>query len=106
MADEARHVERGAEAVLPVREEVAEALVRLLRGAEARELAHRPEPPSVHRRVDAAREGIDAGPTVVALVLPTAREVGLRVERLDRRAGERRELHVALRPERVGDSPF
>jgi hypothetical protein len=55
---QARHVERRRQAGLSVVEQVAKALVRLLRGAEARELAHRPEPPAVHRRVDAAREGV------------------------------------------------
>ena len=44
------------EARLAVVEQVAEALVGLLGGAEAGELAHRPQPPAVHRRVHAARE--------------------------------------------------
>ena len=60
VAHQRRHVERGREAGLAVLEQVAEALVRLLGGAEAGELAHRPEPAAVHRRVDAARERIDA----------------------------------------------
>jgi hypothetical protein len=50
-------------------EEVAEALVRLLGSAEAGELAHRPELPAVHRRVDAARERIDARVAEVTLVI-------------------------------------
>ena len=58
VAHQRRHVERGREPGLPVLEQVAEALVRLRRGAEAGELAHRPEPAAVHRRVDAARERI------------------------------------------------
>ena len=48
-----RHVERRREAGLAVVEQVAEALVGLLGGAEAGELAHRPQPPAVHRGVHA-----------------------------------------------------
>ena len=44
------------QAGLAVVEQVAEALVGLLRRPEARELAHRPQPPAVHARVHAARE--------------------------------------------------
>ena len=51
-----RHVERGGEAGLPVVEQVVEALVGLLGGAEAGELPHRPQAAAVHRRVDAAGE--------------------------------------------------
>src|SRR5439155_15141397 len=54
---------------LPVVEQVPEALVRLLGGAEARELPHRPEPAAVHGRIDAARERIDAGVAEVAVVV-------------------------------------
>ena len=56
VAHQRRHVERGREAGLAVVEQVAEALVRLLGGAEAGELPHRPELAAVHRRIDAARE--------------------------------------------------
>ena len=64
-----RHVEGGREAGLPVGEQVAEALVRLLRRPEAGELAHRPEAPAVHRRVDAAGERVRAGSAEIALVV-------------------------------------
>ena len=57
-AHQGRHVERRREAGLAVVEQVAEALVRLLGGAEAGELAHRPQPAPVHRRIDAARVGV------------------------------------------------
>ena len=52
-----RQIERGGEPHLPRGEQLAEAVVGLLRGAEAGVLAHGPEPAGVHRRVDAAREG-------------------------------------------------
>ena len=61
VAHERRHVERGRQPGLPVVEQVVEALVGLLRGAEARELPHRPQPPAVHRLVDAAGVGELAG---------------------------------------------
>ena len=69
-------------------EQVAEARVRLLGGAEARELPHRPEPAAVHRRVDAARERIRARVAEVALVVD--RRVVGRVERLVLDARDRR----------------
>ena len=81
---------------LAVRGQVAEALVRLLRRAEARELAHRPQPAAVHRRVDAARERELAGPAEVALVVDV--DVVGRVERLVLDAGDRgEELALPLR---------
>ena len=96
VAHQRRHVEGGREARLPVLEQVAEALVRLLGRAEAGELAHRPELPAVHRRVDAARERIDARVAEVALVVDV--DVLRRVQRLVLEAGDRRgELALALR---------
>ena len=93
VAHQRRHVERRREPGLAVVEQVAEALVGLLGGAEARELAHRPQPPAVHRRVDAARERRDSPGTPIC---SRVGQVLLGVERLDRLAGERRERHVAL----------
>ena len=69
VAHQRRHVERGREPGLAVLEQVAEALVRLLRGAEAGELPHRPELAAVHRRIDAAREREDARVAEVAVVV-------------------------------------
>jgi hypothetical protein len=74
------HVERGRKAVLAVVQQVAEALVRLLRGAEAGELAHRPQATQVHRRVHAAGERVLAGEPDLALGVGFG-EVLLRVER-------------------------
>ena len=50
-AHQRRHVEGRGQPRLAVIEQVAEALVGLLDGAEAGELAHRPEPAAVHRRI-------------------------------------------------------
>ena len=96
VAHQRRHVEGRREARLPVLEQVAEALVRLLGRAEAGELAHRPELPAVHRRVDAARERIDTRVAEVAVVVDV--DVLGRVERLvlEPRDG-RRQLVAALR---------
>ena len=94
-------------------EQVAEALVGLLGGAEAGELAHRPQPPAVHRRVDAARE------RELARIADLRRVIGdvLRpIQRLDRLAGERRALgllgilldraHEIRGPKIVGSPPI
>ena len=94
VAHQGRHVEGGREPGLAVVEQVVEALVGLLDGAEAGELAHRPQPPPVHRGVGAAGEGIGAG--LADPLLGVALEVGLGVERLDLLAGDRRELGLAF----------
>ena len=89
VAHQGRHVEGSGEAGLAVVEQVAEALVRLDRSAEAGELAHRPELAAVHRRIDAARERVDARIAEVAVVV----DLGLlgRHERLVLEAGDGRE---------------
>jgi hypothetical protein len=61
VAHEGGHVEGGREARLALAEEETEARVGVLGGAEAGELAHRPEPAAVHARIDAARERELAG---------------------------------------------
>src|SRR5581483_1723248 len=104
VAHQGRHVERGREAGLAVLEEVAEPRVRLLRRAEAGELPHRPEPAAVHRRVDAAREGIRPRPAEVAFVVEL--DVLRRVERLVLDPGDRgEELTLAFRRRRVALAP-
>src|SRR5207302_545770 len=96
VAHERGHVEGGREAGLAVLQEVVEALVRLLGGAEARELAHRPQLAAVHRRIDPAGERIDAGVAEVAVVVELDRV--RRGERLVLEPGDRREeLPLPLR---------
>src|SRR5205823_2824306 len=96
LADKGRHGERGRGPGLPVLEQVAKALVRLLGRAEAGELAHRPEPAAVHRRVGPAGERIDPGIAEVALVVEA--DVVWCVERLGLDPGDRREeLALPLR---------
>ena len=93
VAHQRGHVEGRAEARLAVLEQVVEALVGLLGGAEAGELAHRPQPPAVHRRVDAARErrlAREADPL-------GRRQVGVGVERAHRLPRQRRERCEPLR---------
>ena len=69
VAHQRRHVERGREPRLAVLEQITEALVRLRRGAEARELAHRPELAAIHRRIDTARERMHTRIAEVAVVV-------------------------------------
>ena len=69
VAHQGRHVEGRREPGLAVLEQVAEARVRLLGRAEAGELPHRPEPPAVHRGVDAARVREGARVAEVAVVV-------------------------------------
>ena len=98
VAHQRRHVERRAQAGLPVVEQVAEALVGLLGGPEAGELAHRPQPAAVHARVHAARERRLAREPDPLL---ERADVLRRVERSDRLTRERRERRLALRGRRI-----
>ncbi len=100
VAHQRRHVERRRQARLAVLEQIAEALVRLSRRPEARELAHRPEPTAVHRRIDATRERERTRIAEVALVVDRRRV--RRHERLVLDPRHRREqLTLALRRGRV-----
>ena len=101
VAHQRGHVEGGGEPGLAVVEQVVKALVGLLAGAEAGELAHRPQPAPVHRAVDPAREGVLArcADGVLGTADPLG-QVGGRVELLDGLAGERAEaarLFLAVR---------
>src|SRR3954470_22557893 len=91
MPHERRHVERGRAARRPVMEQVSEACFGLLGGAEAGELAHRPEATAVHGLVDAARVRVFAGNAD----LLELGQVGSGVQRLDVFAGDRGKQGVA-----------
>jgi hypothetical protein len=60
-------IECHREPALPLAQEVAVALVRFRRCAEPGVLPHRPQPPAVHRWIDAAGEGKLAGEAQLAL---------------------------------------
>ena len=95
VAHQRRHVEVDGEPGLPLRDQVLEALVGVLAGAEARDLAHRPEAAAVHRRIRAAREREAAGQADVL-----GRRVGdvrRRVDALHRHAASRCEVGTRLR---------
>jgi len=119
VAHQRRHVEGGREAGLSVVEQVAEALVRLRGGAEAGELAHRPQLRAVHRRVDAAGERIDTWIAEVALVVgldvvpactaarsrfPTSSRTARPAVRASRRRSSRRQSSTP--PDSVRDSSW
>jgi hypothetical protein len=101
VAHQGRHVEGGGEPGLALVEQVMEALVGLLDGAEAGELAHRPEPSPIHRGVGPPGEGIGAG--VADLLLGIALLIRLGVEGLDLLPGDRRELSVPFEALVVGN---
>ena len=94
-AHERRHIERHGETVDAVLQEVMEALVRVLRGAEPRELAHRPKTAPVHRRLHAPRVREFPGEAEIAVGVEPFKIVG-RVERLDQLVGQRRKAILAL----------
>ena len=82
-----RQVERGRETVAADAQDLAKAGVGVVRGAEAREHAHRPELRAVHRGVRAPRVGVQAGE--VAVVGP--------VDGLERHARHRLGRHIPRR---------
>ena len=88
---ERREVEGGREAGLAVIEKVVEPLVGLPRRAVTGELAHRPELPPIHRRLNAARVRILPGPAEVALRIEAGERVR-RGQRLHRSARNGREI--------------
>src|SRR5205807_4226286 len=80
-----RQIEGDREAGLAGVEQVAEALVRLLRRPESCVLAHGPETAAVHRGLNAARERKRAG---IAEVFPVIRRAVIRtVDGGDRESG-------------------
>src|SRR5215831_15698113 len=75
--------------------QVAVALVRFLGGGVACILAHRPEPATIHRRLDTARVGILAWIAQLLCSVPVAKVLG-RIERLDRDLGAGGEGRLAF----------
>ena len=94
VAHQRRHVEVGRQSGLALGDQVLEALVRVLGGAEAGDLAHRPQPAPIHRRVRSARERVLAGQADVG-----ERRIG-RVERgvdaLEWKTAQRSKLRAPL----------
>ncbi len=95
-AHEARHVEGGREACLPVVEQVAKASVGLLYGPESGELAHRPQAPAVHGLVDAPCVRELPGLAEIAVRVPPGKVI-LGVEGLHRMPGHGVVEPLALR---------
>ena len=96
VAHQRGQVEGDGQAGLPLLEQVLEARVRLLGGAEAGEHAHRPQFAAVQRRVDAARVGIFAGQAQVFSVIQICHIQG-GVQAVDRLGRGGDELLLALR---------
>ena len=95
VAHERRHVEGRREPGLPLLEQELEALVRVLRRAEAGELAHGPELAAVHARVGAARERVLARMPKLVVVGPAV----LVLRRVQR-------LHFHVRQGRIRGQPI
>ena len=97
-AHQRRQVEGGRQPGLPLLQQELEALVRLSGSAEPGKLPHRPQPPAIHARVDAALKRV-LPRFFVAIRLVAARLAGVRlfwaagtfrlVERRDRPAAHR-----------------
>ena len=70
IAHQRRQIERDRKPGLALREQIAEALVGVLGGAKAGELAHGPQAAAIHGGMNAARVGRLAGIAEVALRVP------------------------------------
>ncbi len=90
-----RHVEGDGQAAAARLEDHLVALVGLLGVAEARELADRPRTAAVAGRVQPAGEGVLTGPADPLEAFDAVAGPGA-VDRLDRIAGERAEVRIAL----------
>ncbi len=95
VAHEGGKVEGSGEAGLALSKKITEALVGVLGGAEAGELAHGPEASTMHGGVNAAGVGRLTGEAEVAGGVP-AFEIGRGVEAANGVAGDGRELGLAL----------
>ena len=71
-----REIERNAQPVDALLDEISVACVRLVRRGEARVLPHRPQTAAVHRRLDAAREREFAGKSELGVRAPPGEVVG------------------------------
>src|SRR3989442_13394740 len=96
IAHERGQVKGDGKARLALLQEIVEPPVGVFGGGEAGELAHGPDFSPVHRRVDAAREGVLARVAQVAVVIKTGK-IGWRVKALDGYAGHGGERCLALR---------
>ena len=86
VAVQGRHVVRDREAGAAGGDQLLEAIVRVLGGAEAGEHAHRPQPAAMAGRMDAAREGRLAGQAEVVDLVPADRVAVRRAEPVARAA--------------------
>src|ERR1051325_2390210 len=90
-----RKIERSGKTGLPLRKEIAKALVRIFRGTEACELAHRPEPPAMHRRGNSASVWRFARLAKIGIRVP-AGEVSGSIEAPNRMGRYRREFRLTF----------
>ena len=88
-----RHVEVRRQAGLSLRDEILEAPVGVLAGAEAGDLPHGPQTAAIHRRIRPARERILPGQTDVLL---RHSHVERRIDALHRNSAQRVELFLTL----------
>src|SRR5260221_10985391 len=88
-------VERGREARLPLRKQIAKPLIRILGGAKSRELPHGPQTPAMHRRVNSSRVRRFARLTEVYVGIPT-RQIRGSVKPPNRMRGYRGERRLSF----------
>src|SRR5258708_36414278 len=96
VAHQSGEVESSGEAGLALRQEIAEALVRVFSGSKARELTHGPKPAAMHRGMNAARIRGLAREAEVAVGFPIW-QIRFRVQPANRIARNRGEFRLSLR---------
>ena len=96
VAHQRRHVEIGRDPSLALRDQILEPAIRIVGGAEARDLAHRPGLRAVHRRVRAARVRKLSWETEIGDVVEVL-DMRRRVNAFDRRTADRPKLRTTFR---------
>src|SRR5690349_1551686 len=102
---ERRKIERDGKPRLPAAEQELVALVGIRGRAEARELAHGPEPTAVHRGMHAARKGELPGLAQLSRRIEAVQVPG-RIERRHFEAAQRREILLGHRARSLPITPF
>src|SRR5271167_3621582 len=100
-----RQIERDRQARLAIGKQVAIAAIRFFRITEAGVLTHRPQPPAIHRGLDAARERIIARETQIVQEIEAIEVFGIVLALdLDSRRGGEMLAPLATAFERRGDA--
>src|SRR5947209_5554423 len=96
VAHQCGQVESYGESAATMLKKIFVAAIGFFRRGEAGELAHGKKLAAISGRVNAARVGRFAGTPKITFFAPVLRQIGLRIEPVDRDAGDRGETGMAM----------